>query len=174
MWDRIGPIRLCRTFVVPRIGELLCLMCMIGILLLRPRSDSTHACLLVGLDGWLTLYTTMRALCFYEMLGTVIYMSTFTMMHISHSIVLVYWALAHVVLVVQVRMHLSMIKLLDVGWRSFTPPSSCIWKLFDLMGIFWDNLLFCDLYMYIMIETNSFTIKYYICIYLRRVTLFLS
>ena len=136
MWDRIGPIRPCRTFVVPRIGELLCLMCMIGILLLRPRSDSTHACLLVGLDGWLTLYTTMRALCFYEMLGTVIYMSTLTMMHKSNSIVLVYWALAHVVLVVQVRMHLIMIRLLDVGRCSFTPPSTCIWKILTWWAYF--------------------------------------
>ena len=136
MWDRIGPIRPCRTFVVPRIGELLCLMCMIGILLLRPRSDSTHACLLVGLDGWLTLYTTMCALCFYKMMGTVIYMSIFTTMHISHCIVLVSWALAHVVLVVQARMYTSMIKMLDIGWCSFTPLSTCIWKILTWWAYF--------------------------------------
>ena len=42
-------------------------------------------------------------------------MSIFMMIHTCQFIGLVYWALAHVVLVVQARMYTSMIKMLDIG-----------------------------------------------------------
>ena len=51
--DLVGPI------VVPRIGELLCLMCTIGTPSLRPRFDSSYAYLLLGLDDKLVVYTRL-------------------------------------------------------------------------------------------------------------------
>ena len=63
-------------------------------------------------------------------------MSIFMMIHTCQFIGLVYWALAHVVLVVQVTIHLIMATLLDVG-RMLPHTSEFVYmETFDLMGVF--------------------------------------
>ena len=86
-------------------------MCGIGILLLRPRFDGTHACILLGFLWKMKLF---KVICFVFMVNLVPLYNENLHFYIS-CIVIVYWVLSHVVLVIQVRMDLSILRCIKFG-----------------------------------------------------------